>query len=62
MLLEEVFGLTLHGLDFSAESSTGTLLKAGQIKTSTASRTCKCSEFPRAEDPEEIDNSEKWRG
>lgn len=62
MLLEEVFGLKLHGFDFSTEGSTDTLLMAGHIKTSTASRTCKCSEFSRAEDTEEIGNNEKWRG
>lgn len=33
---------------------------ADRIKTSAASRTCKCSEFPRAGvDSEEIANSEK---
>lgn len=58
-------GLTLHGFYFSAEDITGTHPMAGQIKTSTTSRTCKCSEFPRAgADSEESaqSNSEKWRG
>lgn len=61
--MEEAFALTLHRFYFSAEGSTGTLLKAGQMKTSTTSRTCKCAEFPRAgADSEEIGNGEKWRG
>lgn len=62
MLLEEVFGLKLHGFDFSTEGGTGILLMAVQIKTSTTSKTCKCSEFPRAENSEEMGNNEKWKG
>lgn len=63
MLLEETFGLTLHGIYFSTEGITGTSLMAGQIKTSTTSKTCKCSEFPSTEtDSKEIGNSKKCRG
>lgn len=35
MLLEETFGLTLHGIYFRTEGITGTSLMAGQVKTST---------------------------
>lgn len=63
MLLEAACGLTLHGIYFSVEDIPGTPLMAGEIKTSTPSRTYKCSEFPRAGiDSKEIGNGEIWRG